>query len=182
MKNINKNENKTSNVILIINSILILLIGISFFFSDLITFMDGCQIFYVAMLMYFGCEFTNYLLTRKQTGMNSLYVSLACIIASVSGLKYMNEISNNVIAFTLIGWIIIMVIIKLINIEDTRKKMDTRVFVNIFTLSLFILLGFLVITNIYKGISNVNLMLGFFFTANGILNIIDTFVNLKKGE
>ena len=144
--------------------------------------MEGCQIFYVAMLLYFGCEFTNYLLTRKQTGMNSLYISLTCLIASVSGLKYMDETTNMVIAYTLIGWMIIMIVIKLINIEEKRNKLDTSVFVNIFTLSIFILLGFLVITNIYKGLTNENLMLGFFFTANGILNIIDTLANLKKGE
>lgn len=181
MKNIKltKDEVKTKNVILIITSILVLLMGVSFFFNDYITFIDGCEIFYIVMLLYFGCEFTNYLLTRKVTGMNSLYISLACLIASVSGLKYMSEPTNMVLSITLGGWMIMMIIIKLIRIEELRKELNNSVFINIFSMSLFILLGFLVITNLYRGISNECLMLGFFFVANGILNIIETLGNIK---
>lgn len=181
MKNINltKDEVKTRNVVLIITSILVLFMGVSFFFNDYITFIDGCEIFYVVMLLYFGCEFTNYLLTRKVTGMNSLYISLACLIASVSGLKYMSEPTNMVLSITLAGWMVIMVIIKLIRIEELRKDLNNSVFINIFSMSLFILLGFLVITNLYRGISNECMMLGFFFVANGVLNIIETIGNIK---
>ncbi|MBQ3021394.1 MAG: hypothetical protein IJD92_04125 [Bacilli bacterium] len=181
MKNIKltKNELKTKNIVLFITSILTILLGVSFFFNDYITFFDGCEIFYIVMLLYFGLEFTNYLLTRALTGMNSLYIALANIIACFSGIKYMNEQSNMVISITLIGWMIIMVIIKLIRIEDLRNKNNYSIFINIFSLSLFILLGFLTITNIYMEITNICLMLGFFFTVNGILNMIETFGNIK---
>ena len=158
-----KNKTKSKNLILIITSILILLIGVSFFFSNYIRFFSGNEIFYVVMLLYFGCEFTNYLLTRKETGMNSLYTSLACIIASLSGVLYVNEKTNMVLSITLAGWIIIMVIIKLIRIEELRKELNNSIFINIFTMSLFILLGFLCVTNLYMEISNPPLMLGFFF-------------------
>ena len=174
-----KNEVKSKNIVLIITSILVLLIGMAFFLSEFISAMEGCLIFYVAMLLYFGCEFTNYLLTRKISGMNHLYISLACLIASVSGLKYMNEPTNMVLSITVAGWMIIMVIIKLIRIEELRNQLNNSVFINIFSMSLFILLGFLVITNLYLGISNECLMLGFFFVANGILNIIETIGNIK---
>ena len=174
-----KDEIKTKNIILIITSIFILFLGISFFLSTYIKFFQSSEIFYLIMLLYFGAEFTNYLLTRKVTGMHSLYISLACIIAALSGLKYMSEASNMVISFTLIGWITIMIIIKLIRIEDLRNKNNYSVFINLFSLSLFILLGFLVVTNIYLKISNTNLMLGFYFTVNGILNIIETIGNIK---
>ena len=177
--NLTKDEIKNKNIILLITSILVLLLGISFFLTDYITFVKSSEIFYLIMLLYFGLEFTNYLLTRKVTGMHSLYISLACIIASVSGLKYMNEQSNMVIAFTLIGWMVIMLIIKLIRIEDLRNKNNYSVLINIFTMSIFILLGFLTITNIYKEMSNINLMLGFFFTVNGILNLVETVGNIK---
>lgn len=181
MKNVEiiKDENKSNNIVLIITNILILLLGLSFFFDKYIKFLDGCEIFYVVMLLYFGLEFANYLLTKKETGMHHLYISLACIISSVSGLKYMNEPSNYVIGFTLIGWLIIMLIIKLIRIEDLRDKLNTKVFINIFTLSLFILLGFLVTTNILVGISNKCMILGFFFTLNGIICIAEMFSELK---
>ncbi len=179
MKNLTKNEVKNKNIILIITSILTLLLGVSFFFERSISFIDGCEIFYVIMLLYFGLEFTNYLLTKNQTGMNSLYISLACLIASVSGLKYMDEPSNLVLTITLIGWMVIMLIIKLIRIEDLRNKMNYSVFINIFSMSLFILLGFLTITNLYKGITNQVMVLGFFFTINGILNILEVIGNVK---
>lgn len=174
-----KDEIKSKNVILIITSILILMLGVSFFFSRYITFFESSEIFYVVMLLYFGFEFANYLLTKKITGMHSLYISLASIIASFSGLRYMSEPSNMVISITLIGWMVLMLIIKLIRIEDLRNNNNYSVFINIFTMSLFILLGFLTITNIYKEISNINLMLGFFFTVNGILNLIENIGNIK---
>lgn len=181
MKNINlmNNEVKSKNIILIITSVCTFLLGISFFFSKFIKFLDGCEIFYVAMLLYFGLEFTNYLLTRKITGLNSLYISLVCLMASVSGLKYMNEPTNLVLSITLISWMVIMVVIKLIRIEDLRNQNNYSVFINLFTLSMFILLGFLVNTNLYLEMSNACLMLGFFFTANGILNIIEMIGNIK---
>ena len=181
MKNIKltKDEVKSKNIVLFITSIIVLLLGISFFFYDFITFIDGCEIFYVVMLLYFGCEFTNYLLTRKLTGMNHLYISLSCLIASVSGLKYINEATNMVLSITLAGWMIIMIVIKLIRIEELRNQLNNSVFINIFSMSLFILLGFLVITNLYISLSNECLMLGFFFVANGILNIIETTGNIK---
>ena len=181
MKNIKltKDEVKSKNLILIITSVFILMLGVSFFFSDFITFLNGCEIFYVVMLLYFGAEFTNYLLTRKITGMNSLYISLVSLIASVSGLKYMNEPSNMVISITIAGWMVIMIIIKLIRIEDLRKELNNSVFINIFSMSLFILLGFLVVTNLYNGISNECFILGFFFTANGVLNLIENIGNIK---
>ena len=72
-----------------------------------------------------------------------------------------------------------MLIIKLIRIEDLRNKMNYSVFINIFSMSLFILLGFLTITNLYKGITNQVMVLGFFFTINGILNILEVIGNVK---
>ena len=175
-----KNENKSKNIVVIITSILTLLIGISFFFTKYITLFDGCSVFYIAMLLYFGLEFTNYLLTKKTTGMDNLYKSLACIIASVSGLIYMKEQTNLVIGYTLVGWLIIMLIIKLIRIEDLRNKLNSIVFINIFTMSLFILLGFLVSTNIFMRITNIPLILGFFFTSNGVLNLVEVIANIKS--
>lgn len=72
-----------------------------------------------------------------------------------------------------------MIIIKLIKIEELRNKLDSRVFINIFTMSLFILLGFLVSTNVILKITNECLILGFFFTANGIFNLVEIISNLK---
>ena len=174
-----KDEKKSKNIIIIITSIAYLIIALSFFFSKYTSLFDGCTVFYVVMLLYFGLEFTNYLLTRKVTGIDSLYKSLAYIIASISGLLYMNEQSDLVIGFTLVGWLIIMLIIKLIKIEELREKLNYSIFINIFTMSLFILLGFLITTNIFIGITNQPLILGFFFVSNGILNLIENIGNIK---
>jgi len=181
MRNIKltKDEIKSKNVILTITSIFTLLIGCTFFFDDSIKFVTGTEMFYVAMLLYFGAEFTNYLLTRKVTGMHSLYISLACLIACVSGLLYNNEQTNLVLTFTLIGWSIMMLVIKLIKIEELRNNLNNSVFINIFSISLFILLNFFTITNLYKEISNPNMMLGFFFVVNAILNFVENIGNIK---
>ena len=170
---INQKEKKSKNIVIIVTSILTLLIGVSFFFNKYVRFFDGNEIFYVAMLLFFGLDFINYILTRKFTGVDYLYKSLASIIASVSGLLYIDEQASLVIGYTLVGWLIIMLVIKLIKIEELRDNLNPLVFVNIFTMSLFILLGFLVSTNIFLEISNIPLLLGFFFTINGIINMIE---------
>ena len=72
-----------------------------------------------------------------------------------------------------------MLIIKLIRIENLRNNLNISVFVNLFTMSMFILLGFLTLVNIYKEISNIAMMLGFFFVVYGILNLIETIANIK---
>ena len=91
----------------------------------------------------------------------------------------MNDPTNVVLSISLGGWMIIMVIIKLIKIEELRKSLNCSIFINIFSMSLFILLGFLVITNLYMRLSNPCLILGFFFTANGILNLIENIGEIK---
>ena len=174
-----KNEKKSKNIVIIITSILMLFLGISFFFDKYIVFLNSIKLFYVVMLLNFGLEFTNYILTRKITGMDFLYKSLAYIIASLSGLIYLKEQSSYVIGYTLIGWLVIMLIIKLIKIEDLRNKLNEGVFINIFCMSLFVLLGFLVTTNVIVGITNKSLILGFFFTANGLLNMIENIGVIK---
>ena len=179
MKSINKNELKTKNIILIITSVSLLIIGILFFLEDYISFIDGDKIFYVVMLLYFGLEFTNYLLTKKMTGMNSLYISLVRLMASVSGILYGSKDTSLVITITLGCWMFAMLIIKLIRIENLRNNLNVSVFVNLFTMSMFILLGFLTLVNIYKEISNITMMLGFFFVVYGILNLIETIANIK---
>ena len=174
-----KNEKNSKNIVIIITSILTLLLGLSFFFSKYIVLFDGCSVFYIAMIIYFGLEFTNYILTKQNTGMDHLYKSLACIIASVSGILYMKQQTNLVIGYSLVGWLIIMLIIKLIKIEELRNNLNSVVFVNIFTMSLFILLGFLVTTNIFMSITNIPLILGFFFISNGVLNFVENISGIK---
>ena len=174
-----KDEKRQKNIIIFITSIITLLIGISFFFNKYITDIDPCIIFYIVMLIYFGLEFSNYLLTKEITNMDYLYKSLAYIIASVSGLLYMDQKSSLVIGYTLVGWFIMMIVIKLIRIEDLRDNLNNGVFVNIFSMSLFILLGFLILTNIFTGITNQSLILGFFFTANGVINLVENISAIK---
>ena len=179
MKAINKSELRTKNIVILTSSIILLFIGMIFFLEDYISFIEGNKIFYLVMLIYFGVEFINYLLTKKMTGMNSLYISLVSLIASVSGLLYGGNNTNLVITITLGGWMFSMVIIKLIRINDLRNKLNNSVFINLFTMSIFILLSCLTLVNIYKGLTNIVMMQGFFFVVYGILNLIETMANIK---
>lgn len=181
MKNIKltKDEIKSKNIVLLITSICVLIIGGAFFFYNFIPFMDSILTFYIVMLLYFGMEFINYLLTKNQTGMHYLYISLISLLASVSGIIYYNYPSNDLITITLICWFIMMVIIKLIRIFTLRNERNYSVFINLFSMSMFILLGIFTVTNIFMSISNESMMIGFFFTVHGILDLIETLGNIK---
>lgn len=178
MKDLTKNSKKNKNIVMIITSILSLLLGVSFFFSKDIKFVSSTEIFYIILLLYFGLDFTNYLLTRKESGLNTLYKALVSMIASFAGLKYASSSSNIVLSVVLGGWSFAMLVIKLIRIEELRDKNDYSIFVNLFCMSLFILLCFLTITNLYLNISNKVMILGFFFVVNGIINIVEVLGNI----
>ncbi len=179
MKDLSKKELKSRDIVLIISAIILLFVGVFFFLEKYINFVEGNQIFYVVMLIYFGIEFINYILTKKSTGMNSLYISLVSLIASVSGLLYGKTSTSTVISITLGSWVVAMIVIKLIRIEELRSKLNPIVFINLFTLSMFILLSFLAVVNIYKEITNVCLMMGFFYIVYGILNLIENIAFIK---
>ena len=87
--------------------------------------------------------------------------------------------TSTVISITLGSWVVAMIVIKLIRIEELRSKLNPVVFINLFTLSMFILLSFLAVVNIYKEITNVCLMMGFFYIVYGILNLIENIAFIK---
>ena len=78
-----------------------------------------------------------------------------------------------VLSLTLISWVGIMSIIKLIKLDYYHDRENGMFYVNLVTFSLFLLLGILTSVNLYFNATVQTLMLGFFFVVNGLLDLAE---------
>jgi uncharacterized membrane protein HdeD (DUF308 family) len=80
------------------------------------------------------------------------------------------------------SWIGIMTIIKLIKLDYYHDRNNGMVYVNLVTFSLFLLLGILTSVNLYFNQTVQTLMLGFFFTVNGLLQLSEDAIRIISSK
>ena len=179
-KELSKDYKKTKKIINFISSISIIILGLLFFIVPYISDMESNKILFVVMLIYFGVKICEYILTRKSRDSECIWVAIACILASAGALQYDSVKSNLLVSISLSTWSLMLIIIKLIKINELREKENNLMFLNILTMSLFMLSSILSIITIYKELISINLVLGFFFIAEGILHTIEVVIANKQ--
>lgn len=179
-KELSKNYNKTKNIINIFSSISVIFLGVLFFIVPNVSHMEPNKILFVAMLIYFGIKICEYILTRKSKDSECIWVAIANILASTAALQYGELESNILVSISLSVWILILIIVKLIKINELRDTENNLMYLNIVTMSMFVLAGVLSVVSIYKEVININLILGFFFVIEGILHTIEIIFSVKQ--
>lgn len=182
MKNreLTRNYKKTKNFVNFICSFLTFILGLLFFIIPSVSNMEPNKILFIVMLLYFGIKVSEYILTRKSKDNETIWIAIACILGAASAIEYMELDSNILIAVSLGIWGLMLTIIKLIKINDYRDTENPLMYLNIITMSLFILVGIMSIISIYRETINTNTMMGFFFTINGLLSIFETTISIIK--
>lgn len=179
-RELSKNYKKTKNLVNFISSLSIIILGILFFIVPTVSNMEPNKILFVVMLLYFGVKISEYILTRKSRDSETIWVAIACFLASASAIQYGSIASNILVSVSLSVWVLILTIIKLIKINEYREQENTLMYINIVTMSLFILLGVLSVVSIYREIVSINLILGFFFIIEGILHSLEVGIRITK--
>jgi len=164
-KELSKDYKKTKNIINIISSVSIVILGCLFFIVPRVSEMEPNKILFIAMLIYFGIKISEYILTRKSRDSECIWVAIASFLAATAGLEYGEIASNILVSISLSVWILILTIVKLIKINEYRYAENTLMYLNIVTMSLFLLSGVLSVITIYQEAISINMILGYFFAG-----------------
>lgn len=131
------------------------------------------RLLYLLYTVYGGIKIIEYIFTRSDKDYEDLYTGIACILAAASGFKFWMYSSAMVLSLTLVSWIGIMAIIKLIKLDFYHDRSNKMFYVNLITFSVFLLAGLLTSVNLYFEEAIQTIMLGLFFLVNGMLNLIE---------
>lgn len=174
----NKKEEKIKNIINLTSSGLILLLGILLIIFPWFAVDEPTTLLYILFAIYAAISLIEFILTRQKDDYEYLSTSIACILASISGLKFGSYKTPMVLSITLISWVGIMAIIKLIKLDYYHDRESGMFYVNLITFALFILLGILTSVNLYFNETVETLMLGFFFVVNGLLILAENGIRI----
>ncbi len=163
----------------VVVSCVLLLLGILMLVVPFLEFMKPNMLLYIVFTIYALIKVVEVLIVKKFNGdYEDIYTAIACMLAAISGFKFVNYTDSMVMAITLASWVGIMSIIKLIKLDYYHDRKNGMFYVNLVTFSLFILLGILASVNLYFNETVQVLVLGFFFVVNGLLNLAEDSIRI----
>ena len=175
---IRKKERTKKNKINLICSAILLLVGLAMFILPWIKILDPVKILYVVFSIYALVKLVEYFLTRNGSDLENLYTAIASALAAISGFRFINYEPTIVLSMTLVSWVAVMSIIKLIKLDYYHDRENGMLYVNLITFSLFILLGLLTSINLYFNETVQYIMLAFFFVVNGLLMLAENGIRI----
>ena len=171
-------ERRFKNKINLISSGVILLLGVLLFIFPWFNIEEPNNLLYLLFAIYAGVKLIEYILTRNGTDRENLYTAIACTLASISGFKFHSYSSPMVLSLTLVSWVGIMSVIKLIKLDYYHDRKNGMFYVNLVSFSLFLLLGLLTSINLYFNATVETLLLAFFFVCNGLLSLSENGIRI----
>lgn len=164
---------KKKDVVNLVVSGVLILTGVLMLIVPFLGYMAPTTMLYVMFSCYALIKIVEIILTPKTDDNEDLFTAIACALAAISGFKFGSLEPTMVLSITLASWVGIMSIIKLIKLDYYHDRENGMLYVNLVTFSLFLLLGLLTSINLYFNETVQILMLGFFFTINGLLNLAE---------
>lgn len=155
---------------LVIDFVMIILGFIIFMFPS-VAGLSANMVFYTMMSIYAGLELCEYFLSEKSSN-ESLYLFIASATGAFSGFFLRNYPSNGVLSVTLIVWILMVSIIKIMGFETIYKKKTNLFIIKLSAMSILILIALMVSVNIYFRISTIGYMLTLLYMSYGVLELI----------
>lgn len=149
-------------------------------------FEDMNSVLFIVMTTYTAVKFLQYFLTRvpKDKDYEHLLTAIACVLAATSALVFNYEDSTMVLAFTIIGWVSIVGIIKLVKVDYLMDRKNNMWYIKMIDFTLFVLIGVLTTVNLYYSIVVQTLIFGFYLVLNGGLELVYPVVShlLEKNQ
>lgn len=160
-------KGKQSNIIF---DITIFLLGLFLVIYNWFTQDNFLETFYVLLGVYGIIKLSQYFLQNSKKDRENLYTAIACFaVILVFFVKFPNQ--NMTLTFSLLAWISIMSIIKLINLDYLHDRSMAMFKVRVVGFLLFVLVG--VVTNytlLFRPVTQYE-VIGFFFIINGMIYI-----------
>ncbi len=118
---------------------------------------------------------TQFIINRKTKDYTGLYTFIINLLLALSMLVIDVSKAKN-LAMCLMGWVILMSLVKLKKSDYYHDRKDRMWKLNIIMLGIFILSGILTSINLYHESDVQEIVIGYFFFINGILDIMDPYV------
>lgn len=155
---------------LVIDFVMIVLGFIIFMFPNVAS-LSANMVFYTMMSIYAGLELCEYFISGQKSK-ESLYLFIASATGAFSGFFLRNYPPNGVLSVTLVVWLLMISIIKIIGFETIYKRKTNLFIIKLTSMSIILLIGLLVAANIYYRISSIGYMLTLLYMSYGILEFI----------
>ncbi len=128
-------------------------------------------VFYVVMYLYTMVKLVEYFSTKEKQDYENLFVAIASLIIGSTGLIFNLIDSPIILSFTLVGWVGMVSIIRLIKVDylmDNKNKMWQ---VKMASFLVFILIGTITCFNLYYESETQTLMLGSLIFIDALLEM-----------
>ncbi|HBA37605.1 MAG TPA: hypothetical protein DCY94_02685 [Firmicutes bacterium] len=139
------------------------------FFPSIVNYNANIAL-YTLMGVYAGLELLEYLLSR--CSFESLYLCISAGVCAFSGFFLKNYSPPGVISASILVWILLTAIIKIMNLQNIYIKKTRLFIIKLGLLSAYTTIGVLVSINIYFKISQINYMLSLLFLSYGFLELV----------
>lgn len=129
----------------------------------------------ISLIIYTIVNFIKYLITRESKDKEGIYTAIISLaIALIVFFSDMSRPKN--LALTLFSFVILMVIMRTIKADYYHDRHNKMWVLEIVSLILFMLVGYLTCVNLYYSADIQVIVLGFFFFINGMLEIFDPII------
>ncbi len=158
--------------------LLIFIVGSLLLVVPTLGFTNINTLFFAIMIFHGLLSYILYMIIREKDDYEYLFTSLASVLAACGGIVFQNYNSQMVLSLSLIGWIAIVAIIKLIKMDYYHDRNNILWFIRTISFVLFLIVGTLTCVNLYYNIEIQSVMLGFFLIIVAILESLDPLVKI----
>ncbi len=157
-------------------STFLMLIGLGLIISPLFDFVNVKLIFSFVMISYALLNLVQFLLTLDDKDYEGLLTFIACAAVGICNYIYYEEAYPVILSMSVILWITMMSIIRLIKADYYHDRKDRMWKLMIFTLVMFIIVGLITAVSFNYSDITITIVLGYFFLFHGFLEMIDPMV------
>lgn len=149
-------------------NVLILLLGIIVVIYSWRTDVDHVKVFNIVLGIYGMIHLLQFLMQKDRSDLESLYTMIACLITPL--IQTVNFPKQNMaLVFSLLTWISLMAIVKLVKLDYLHDRNDDFFKVKIMGFILFIVLGMITNYTLLFNAESQGTIIGFFLIINGII-------------
>ena len=160
-------------VIIILGFIVCLFPSVSAFNANIV--------FYTMMSIYAGLELCEYIISYRKVK-EGLYLFFASGTVAFSGFFLREYPDYAVLSISLIVWLLMITIIKMINLENIEHKKSRLFIIKLTAMSMNILIGLLISANIFYQTSTIGYLLALLYISYGFLELASDFLEFLSKD
>ena len=166
---------KNTYVVQLIVDIVVIFLGLCLYIFPDITDIGPNAMFGLTMGVYAGLELCEYILDHSRK--EPLYLFIAAGVSSFAGYFLKSYDANFVLPITILVWIIIFAIVKIISLEEILAKKSNLFIIKLISASVLVILGILISINLFYKITEISYVLALMFLSYGTIELFCDFLS-----